>query len=275
MSKILKANRIRVDSDDKINIEVPVFKPKETKETKSFNPVNHEISFENFDELSLTDDLDDDFTLDDGFQTMNFKENIYENSDEEAEKIIREAKEEAQNIIDDAFRQAEQQKEEIFENARSDGYNEGIASAEAEMADFKAEAKQTLEKAIQEKEDMISATEGEMVEVIANVVDKILCKTINLDKSIIVNLIRQGFSQTTVTGDVFVRVRVDDYRTVTENRDEILNFVDSSVNIEIIKDSSLGEGDCIIETPFGNVDCSLRQQFEGLKASLYYILENG
>ena len=143
------------------------------------------------------------------------------------------------------------------------------------MADFKAEAKQTLEKAIQEKEDMISATEGEMVEVIANVVDKILCKTINLDKSIIVNLIRQGFSQTTVTGDVFVRVSDDDYSTVTENRDEILNFVDSSVNIEIIKDSSLGEGDCIIETPFGNVDCSLRQQFEGLKASLYYILENG
>ena len=186
MSKILKANRIRVDSDDKINIEVPVFKPK-INETKSFQPVNHEISFEDFDELSLTDNLDE-LSLDDDFKPMEFQENSYENADEEAEKIINDAKEQAQNILDEAFRQAEEEKEQVFENAKREGYEEGLANAEAETADIKAEAERTLESAVQEKEAMLSGAEGEMVDVIVSSIDKILGKTIDLDKSVIINI---------------------------------------------------------------------------------------
>ena len=114
-----------------------------------------------------------------------------------------------------------------------------------------------------------------MVDLMINVIDKILCKALDLDKSVILNLVRQGFSQTTVTGNVFVRVSDDDYDSVNENKDEIFNMIDSNVKLELIKDMTLGKGDCIIETPFGNIDCGLKQQFEGLKNSLYYVLENG
>lgn len=286
MSKILKANRISVDSDNKINIEVPAFNKSphnEKGKTKSFKKVNHEIAFENFDELSLTDEsvMDDKLSfnsyMDVGIDSdaENEGEETECNADEEAERIINDAKKSAQSIIDNAFAEAENKKNEIFESARQEGYSAGVSAAEEQTAGMKEEAFQILENAKRERESMLENVESDAVDFIINAVDKILCKTVNLDKDIVLNLIRQGFSQTTVTGDVFVRVSEDDYKDVEENRAEIFDMVDSNVNLEIIKDASLAKGDCIIETPFGNVDCSLKQQFEGLKNSLYYILENG
>ncbi len=289
MSKILKANRISVDSDNKINIEVPVFKANihnDADKPKSFKSVNHEIAFEDFDELSLTDeyeeqgelslnsyfdtedDLSSDFEFDDDEKALN-------SANEEAAKIVDSAKAEAMNIIDDAIQTAEIRKSDIFENARQEGYAAGISEAEEQTAEMKEEALRILENARREREDMLENVESDAVDLIINVIDKILCKTLDLDKSVILNLVRQGFSQTTVTGNIFVRVSDDDYDIVNENKDEIFNMIDSNVKLELIKDMTLGKGDCIIETPFGNIDCGLKQQFEGLKNSLYYVLENG
>ncbi|MCI8804310.1 MAG: hypothetical protein HFE59_00165 [Clostridiales bacterium] len=289
MSKILKANRISVDSDNKINIEVPVFKSNihnEDDKSKSFKSVNHEIAFEDFDELSLTDEYDeqDELSLNSYFDTENDVSSDFEfdegekavsNANEEAAKIIDNAKAEAMDIIDDAIQTAEIRKSDIFENARQEGYAAGVSEAEEQTAEMKEEALRVLENARREREDMLENAESDMVDLMINVIDKILCKALDLDKSVILNLVRQGFSQTTVTGNVFVRVSDDDYDSVNENKDEIFNMIDSNVKLELIKDMTLGKGDCIIETPFGNIDCGLKQQFEGLKNSLYYVLENG
>lgn len=278
MSKILKANCIRVDSDNKINIDVPVFKAAHEDEKKEFNKVNHEINFENFDELALSDEgIDNDEYISDdavAFDNATYEETI-ENAHNEANKIIDDAKAEAKNIIDDALNEAEIQKDKIFEEAKNNGYEEGIRNAEAEMQSLKEQAQQTLDDAVKEKQKIIDGIEGEMVDIIANVTQKLLNKTLNLDKDVILNLIKQALAQTTVTGEVFIRVADCDYDTVSDNKDEFLNFIDGNTNLEVVKDFSLNKGDCVIETPFGNIDCSLSQQFEGLKRNLYYILENG
>ncbi len=266
MSKILKASFIQVDSDNKINIEVPAFKAKNNNEAENIHTVNHEISFENFDEISLTDDLNNDFKKD---SSLTYEETI-ENANIKADEIIDNAKTEAENIINDALSEAEFQKNEIFENARAEGYDEGVRSAE----DLKVQANQVLEDALREKQEMLESIEEEVVEVVINTVSKLISKTLDLDKSVILNIVRQGLSQTTISGDVFIRVAESDYDIVTQNKEDFLNLVDSNTNIEIVKDFSFDKGDCVIETPFGNIDCSLSQQFDGLKKNLYYILEN-
>ncbi len=279
MSKILKANCIRVDSDNKINIEVPVFKaPNNENDKKEFTKVNHEINFENFDELALSDEnVDFDESVSDAtvFSDDFTYEETVENANDEANKIIDDAKAEAKNIIDDALNDAEIQKERIFEEARNSGYEEGVRSAEAEMHSLKEQAQQALDDAVREKQEIIDGIESQIVDVVANVTQKLLSKTLDLDKSVILNLVKQGLSQTTVTGEVFIRVSEADYDEVLNNKSEFLNFIDGSTNFEVVKDFSLTKGDCVIETPFGNIDCSLSQQFEGLKRNLYYILENG
>ncbi len=294
MSKILKANRIKVDSDNKINIDVPVFKPTNSLNTQGTQTVNHEINFENFDEISLTDNLENNLTgdfenelslsnIDDSFQDMSFngvdnsqsKEDILNKAVEEANQIIDDAKAEAEKIVKAAIEEAEVQKNAIFENAQNEGYENGIRAAEEETANLRAEAEQTLSDAINEKNEIIDSIEEDMVQLISDIVSKLLSKSLDVDNSVILNLIKQGLSQTTITGEVFIRVSNDDYDVVFGNKEEFNNYMDSNTSLEIIKDMSLDKGDCVIETPFGNIDCSLGQQFKGLKDSLYYVLRNG
>jgi len=266
LSKILKASFIQVDSDNKINIEVPSFNVKAAGKAETAQTVNHEISFENFDEISLTDELTENFNKD---SPLTYEETI-QNANIKADEIIDNAKMEADNIINNALREAELQKNEIFENARREGYDDGVRSAE----DLKSQANQVLEDALREKEEMLEGVEEEVVEVVINTVSKLISKTLDLDKSVILNIVKQGLSQTNITGDVFIRVAESDYDVVAENKEVFLNLVDSNTNIEIVKDFSFDKGDCVIETPFGNIDCSLSQQFESLKKNLYYVLGN-
>jgi len=270
LSRILKANRISVDSDNKINIEVPDFRAENKNNLKPFREAKHEIAFENFDELAAAGEAD--------FQKSSVENGDYEevikNASDEADKIIDNARTEAENIINNALREAEIDKNDIFENARSEGYNAGIDDAERETAGLKAQAHQALEEAIAEKERMIDSVESQMVDIIIKVSEKLIQKTLNIDDGVILNLVRQGLSQTTINGEVRIRVAECDYDNVVENKNELVDFTDGSASLEIVKDFSLGAGDCVIETPFGNIDCSLSRQFEGLKKDLYYILEN-
>ena len=81
-------------------------------------------------------------------------------------------------------------------------------------------------------------------------------------------------SQTKIMGDIFIHVSADDYESAINDKDDIVSSREGSVNIEIIKDLSMNVGDCLIETPFGNIDCGIDQQLKEVKSNLYYILEN-
>lgn len=269
MFKILKASSISVDSDNKFNIDVPDFNS--TKNNKKPAAVNHQINFENFDEIAVTDSIiESDYDSEFVDETA-----VIENAENQANEIIENAKADADKIINDALNEAETLKNQIFENARSDGYNDGINAAEEETRSLKSQAQQLLQEAIQEKERIIASSENDMLDVIINVSQKILFKTLNIDNNIILNLIRQGLSQTTITGDIFIKVSDEDYENVTQNKETFCDFSDSNASIEVVKDLSLQKGDCVIETPFGNIDCGLGQQFDGIKKSLYYILSTG
>ncbi len=262
MSKILKANCIKVDSDNKIEINIPAFSPK-AHDSK----VPAAISF---DEFAVTDELVE-FDSDEEEYTS---EEIMENAEAQAQEIIENAKKQAQEIIENAKNQIEAEKAEIYEDARAQGYEAGLLAAEKETQDLKDEAKKVLEQAVIEKEEIIDGIEGEMVDIISLIVQKLTSKGLIINNQIILNLIKQGLAQTNLKGELFIRVSEKDYDAVFENRDDFMKLADGSTSIEITKDFSLDLGDCVIETPFGNIDCSLSRQFEGLKQSLYYILEN-
>ncbi|MCL2699868.1 MAG: FliH/SctL family protein, partial [Defluviitaleaceae bacterium] len=87
-------------------------------------------------------------------------------------------------------------------------------------------------------------------------------------------IIRKGFSESKMSGDITIRVSDADYEATYESREEIQQYADAGAKLEILKDPSLTQGDCIIETPFGAIDCSLDQQSESLKKNLYFISEN-
>lgn len=252
MSKILKASYISVDNDNKINIQTPVF---------------------NYEEFRIYDDDDEDepIYVDDGEVT---EENILANARIRAEQIIGEAKSVAEQMVEEARLKIKSDRQIAIEQGKAEGYDIGYNDGMNQAEEMLTEAQVIYEEAVTQKEDMINSVEPDLINLIIDIVHKILSDSVKINPQVVINLIKQGISKTTITGDVFIHVSELDYDSIVEAKFKIIAMTDGNTKLEIIKDFSLNKGDCIIETPFGNIDCSLEQQFEYLKQSLYYILKN-
>ena len=185
-------------------------------------------------------------------------QNILEKARQDADRMIHEAEKAAARILDKANKDAEALIIEVKEEAYKKGYEEGLRKGVEEGDIILSKAKKELEKALLEKEKIINEIEPQMVQLIIDILEKLLGNTIKTNTKHISYLIKKGFSQINEGSDkVTIRVSEKDYPYVIESKDEILEDLGIDNNIEIIKDSSLSFSDCIIETDFGNIDCSL------------------
>jgi flagellar assembly protein FliH len=190
----------------------------------------------------------------------------------EAEQIILEAQ--AAGVAEQAaMRNAAKSEIAIaMEQAKEQGYQEGMTAATREGDSIRAQARKVLTDAEAERIRMQESLEPEMVDLLMQIAAKLLNNAVVLHPDIILALVQMGIKNATITGDIIVYVSADDYDITVENRDKIMALTDGSVKLEIVKDLSLNPMDCVIETPFGNIDCSLGQQFNALRANITYLL---
>lgn len=264
MSKIIKFNSVIVDKENKFNIDIPVFEnvtfdEKETDGLREFNEVTES------DEINA-DEIDSE---------KNKPEDIIESANIKADEIISNARAEAESIINEAKKKALREAENIKDTARNEGYNDGKRQAAVETDAKRREAESLLADAKNQKEEMIRNAEPELIEFTYKVICKVLNDSKIINKDVINCIIKKGLSQTKTTGDIFIHISADDFDTVINNKADIDANTEGSSNVEIIRDLTMNSGDCLIETPFGNIDCGIDQQLKEVKNNLYYILENG
>jgi len=252
-NRVLKAGTVEVDIDNKVIIEV-----QQSPEQERDLPLTGESERNSAD---------------------------VEKIEAKARGIVQQARYQAEQIVNDARRaaateqanlisQAEAEAARITREASDRAYQEGMEIATREGDAIKAEATKVLEQANAEREAMQKALEPEMVQLLIDIMDKLVGDAVKMNPSIIVNLIKQGLSSSTITGDVIVYVSAQDYDETIAKKDELLAITDGSVKLDIVKDLSLNSSDCVIETPFGSIDASLGQQHEALRENLTYILGN-
>jgi flagellar assembly protein FliH len=238
------------------------------RENKVVIDVSDPSLFESIDLLGDTELLEEEREITPEEQTAR----LLQAAHNEAEQIILDAQ--AAGIAEQAaMRNAAKSEINVaMEQAKEQGYQEGMTAATREGDAIRAQARQVLAEAQAERKSMQQNLEPEMVNLLIRILDKLVGNAVTLNPDIILALVKLGIQNATITGDVVVYVSPDDYETVAENKDTIMALTDGSVKLEITKDLSLNPMDCIIETPFGNIDCSLGQQLESLRANITYLL---
>ncbi|MCL2840817.1 MAG: FliH/SctL family protein [Defluviitaleaceae bacterium] len=252
-NRVLKAGTVSVDQGNKVVIDV-------AQNLLANQPIDTEDN-----EIPEPDKM---------VQAQNAAKRIIRQAEQQAEEILANARNSAIKEQSLMLNTAKAEAARITSEARDIGYREGMDAAVKEGEAIKAEAKQVLENAIADKTAMQANLEPEIVEIITGITEKLLNKAVVINPAIITNLIKQGLSSAIITGDVIIYVSPDDLEQVQSCKEELMAYTDGSVKLEIVKDLSLNSMDCIIETSFGDIDCSLGQQFETLKANLSYILNN-
>jgi len=196
----------------------------------------------------------------------------------EAERMAARIVENAEAEIKKKYAAAEVLKENLFQEAKKDGYAKGYDQGYAEGTEASQklvrEAENTLNDAIDRRAKMIAGVEGEMVALINKISHKLINRAASGDDKLIIALIRQGFEDATLFGEIKIRVSKADYDLALEHAEEVARMAKSGAKIEFVKDLSLNKNDCVIETPYGNIDSSLGRQLETLKDNLYAILDD-
>jgi len=172
----------------------------------------------------------------------------------------------ADKIIEEAYAKAEEIKKEA--------YAEGKRQAEMDCEEIKLEAERLranaeniLNEVLTEKEMLFKNTEKEMVELIYKITKKIISKCADEKRENIVFLVKAALTNLSGEEKIKVKVSEDDYDHLMDNKELLTKELDN-FDYDLIKDCSLEDESCVIETPFGTMDYSTNVQLGNLESAL-------
>ncbi len=193
---------------------------------------------------------------------------IKENAQKEAQQIIEKARRDAQKIIDEA----KVEESSIFEKAKSDGLKHG---QEEGFKQGNLEAERLIERihkiieAIQAKrQSILDETEQQIVNLVILISRKVVKIMSDNQKSVIMSNVVQSLKKVKGSGDVTLRVNLQDVSLTTEHINDFIKQVENIKKIFVVEDSSVDKGGCIVETDFGAIDARISSQLSELETQI-------
>lgn len=206
-------------------------------------------------------------------QEEEFKKQLDQQEDfkKEAEKIIKEAQTQADKIIEKAKKEAESLKDEIFKRAYEDGYNTGLNKAQDLIQQKLNEIENLKISVLSERENLLKQAEKELLELIPDIVKKILEKEVE-NRDFILSYIKNAVNQLSIKNKLTIRVSEHEFDYVNRNLNEMLKTIEGIDSIEIKVDKGLKEGDVLIETPYGFVETGILSRIEKLEEIIFTLI---
>ncbi len=199
-------------------------------------------------------------------------EEIKRKADEEAkrasEKIIREAKGEADSIREKAFNDG-------FKKGYDEGYREGIKEGRKEYDDLIALLRSVIEGIKSSKDKLLEEIEPEVIEIIKIVLRKLLLKEVEVDRDLVIRVIKAAVKKLEERAKIVVRVNPDDLPKVVERREELFSSIEGLKELDIIEDSRVERGGCVVEGGLGVVDARIERQIEEIERFIDRLLKEG
>jgi flagellar assembly protein FliH len=87
-------------------------------------------------------------------------------------------------------------------------------------------------------------------------------------------LLREALELGTGSTSIRIRLNKDDYKALKPQIDLLIQEMTRSVKTEIVGDSSVSPGGCILETPQGTIDNRIEARLERIEEELYLVEEN-
>ena len=193
------------------------------------------------------------------------------NAEAEAEKIIAEANEKARQVLDEAKAEAEAGKKEAENSGREAGREEGFAEGKAESDRLIERMQTVLERAQSKRTDILEQTEQEIINLVLLIARKVVKVISENQRNVITSNVVQALRKVKGRGNILLRVNIADLKLTTEHTKDFISLVEGVKSIQVVEDSSVDSGGCIIETDFGEIDARIASQLAELEAKILEI----
>ncbi len=176
----------------------------------------------------------------------------------EAEKRVAELQASAESRLETAEREASKKGRE---EGREEGYKEGVAEAERLVGRLHV----ILDRAMDKRAEILAETEAQVIELVLLVARKVVKVISENQKSVVIQNITQALRKLKTKSDVIVRVNLADLQLATEHVKDFVQMTENAKKMQIVEDSTVDRGGCVIETDFGEIDARISSQLSELE----------
>ncbi len=153
----------------------------------------------------------------------------------------------------------------IKEEAKKEGYEEGLASAKNDIEDLKSKFKEFFNY----KTEVYEKVSDCIYEVSMEIARKIINKQVETDKEYIISMIKGVVEEIHKTENkITLKVMPKDVEIVRDKISEIFSGEYFEAKISVIPDNEIKEGGVIVETSNGLIDATLETQLSIIEKAL-------
>jgi flagellar assembly protein FliH len=179
----------------------------------------------------------------------------------DAEKRVADLESKAESRLESAEREAAKKGRE---EGREEGYKEGVAEAERLVGRLHV----ILDRAMDKRAEILQETEAQVVELVLLVAKKVVKVISENQKSVVIQNISQALRKLKTKSDVIVRVNLADLQLATEHVKDFVQMTENAKKLQIVEDSTVDRGGCVIETDFGEIDARIASQLNELEEKI-------
>ena len=203
-------------------------------------------------------------------------ENLLEETRDKCAVMVQDAEYASKRSEMDARNLAEEIKEEAREAGREEGckegHKDGMKKAAEDCEDILAAANEKanslMSAALEARKVYLQMAEDDITSIAMSAVEQILPQHFIDAPQIILPLVRKALMKVRDQAEVPVHVAPDAYEFVLMAQAEFQHMLEGQAVLLIQSDASLQPGDCVLETPNGNVDARLATQIELVKKAI-------
>ena len=190
---------------------------------------------------------------------------------DEADIIIAEAREKAKQIEADCRAAFEAERKEAEDEGRTAGREAGFLEGKAEVDRLIHRTQTILQRAQDKRADLLDETEQEIISLILLIARKVIKVISENQKNVVIANVVQALKKVKGRGNIIIRVNIADLKLSTEHTKDFITLVEGAKSIQIVEDSSIDEGGCVIETDFGEIDARIASQLAELETKILEI----
>jgi flagellar assembly protein FliH len=190
---------------------------------------------------------------------------------DDAEKIIAEAGEKAREIENASRSAFEAERKDAEERGRAAGREAGFADGKAEVERLIQRTQVVLERAQDKRGEILAETEQEIIDLVLLISRKVIKVISENQRNVVISNVVQALRKVKGRGNIIIRVNMVDVKLTTEHIKDFLQLVEGSKSLQVVEDSTVDPGGCVIETDFGEIDARISSQLAELETKILEI----
>jgi len=195
-------------------------------------------------------------------------QDIKHRAEDEAESLVTEARERVKQMEAESRATLDNERKEAVEAGRTEGREAGYAEGKAEVERLIQRTQTVLQRAQDKRTEILQETEQEIINLVLIITRKVVKAITESQRTVIVSNVIQALRKVKGRGNIIIRVNLADLKLTTSHTKDFISLVEGAKSLQVVEDSTVDEGGCVIETDFGEIDARITSQLGELEAKI-------